>query len=325
VKNFRSLALSIIAIGFSASPILAQSIPNTSAANDPLPSSAIDQFSRMAMVNNGVLSADTLELAEKIGLLPMMEKLERLRNDSKQNPTDSQILQLLLAKQQYMEAILATSFEVRCTINNVEAEIDRANDLYAVLAERRDRATLLNTYANLISGGVTGIVSGGLSIGQVNYLVPSTIDTVEGVVQTAISVLALNQQKGQHQLERGTPSILARIINPSEDTPKSFAPSVWTYLNMVPADSTRGETRVQKLVRSWREPDYKHHRLLHYSSQDRASIAAGTHPKQPRRTTVNLLEDRMAMLTDFQTLVAGMEFNLLELVQFGQGLRTLNH
>lgn len=329
-------SLSVTRAGFSSSLVSNQTSdpannPINSSANIPvrhlaerrsiaMSTSAVDQFTRMATSNNGVLSSDTLVLAEKIGLMPMMEKLERLRNASKGNPTDSQILQFLLAKQQFMEAILVTGLEVRCTVNNVEAEIDKANDLYAVLAERRDRATLLNTYANLISGGITGMVSGGLALGQVNYIVPNTIDTTEGVIQTAISLLALRQQKGQHELERGTPSILARIIHPTDETAKSFPASVWVYLNTVPSDSERNETRVQRLVRSWKEPDYKRHRLLHYVNEDRTSFTSG----KPKRTTVNLLEDRMAMLTDFQTLIAGMEFNLLELTQFAQGQRTLN-
>lgn len=349
VKKFLSVSLVFILSVPCASSTLAQSIPATtsdplfdantnlqsmtgaSLSNAPvrpvsrgrslaMSASSTDQFMRMAATNNGVLSPDTLVLAEKIGLMPMMEKLERLRNASKGNPTDSQILQFLLVKEQFMEAIFATGLEVRCTINNVEAEIDKANDLYAVLAERRDRATLLNTYANLISGGVTGMVSGGLSLGQVHYTVPNTIDTTEGVIQTAISLLALKQQKGQHELERGTPSILARIIRPTDETAKSFPASVWAYLNTVPSDAERNETRVQRLVRSWKEPDYERHRLLHYVKEDRTSFTSG----KPKRTTVNLLEDRMAMLTDFQTLIAGMEFNLLELVQFAQGQRSLN-
>lgn len=266
----------------------------------------------------GNLSSDTIDLATKLNLLP---KLVHLEEERQKVSTDSQIVKLAALKQDLIYELMDYEYDIRIAMNRIELEVDKANDKYALLAEKRDRAIRLNTYANLVSGGLTGIISGGLSLGQVNFIAPSTIDTVEGVIQTSLSAWGLHELRGEHKLERGVPNILASLIE--NNTNQFFPQSVWLYLNSIPNDSLSGKTRKDALVDRWDKLGFGSKPFKHRNDQrERMGKAAGV-TQSPHRITVHVLEDRMAMLIDLQTTVSEMETNLQEILQFIRGTRSL--
>lgn len=262
------------------------------------------------------LSPDTLDIATQLKLLPRLVHLE----EERQNATsDSQLVKLSVLKQDLFYELMDYEYDIRIAMNSIEAEIDKTNDKYALLAEKRDRAIRLNTYANLVSGGLTGIISGSLDLGRVNYIAPSTIDTVEGVIQTSLSAWGLHELRGEHKIERGVPNLLASLIE--DNTNKFFPPSVWLYLTSVPHDSTTGKTRKDFLVDRWDKLGFGS-RPFRRDQKERINKAAGI-AGSPHRINVHVLEDRMAMLIDLQTTVANMETNLQEILQFVRGTRSL--
>lgn len=265
------------------------------------------------------LSADTIDLATKWNLLPRLIALEEMRQTA---VSDSQIVRLTAMKQDLVYELMDYEYDIRVAVNKIEIELDKANDKYALLAEKRDRAIRLNTYANLVSGGLTGILSGSLSLGRVNPIAPDTIDTVEGVIQTSLSAWGLHELHGEHKIERGVPNILSNFVN-STQMHRVFPDSVSVYLNSVPSDSLTGDTRKTDLVSHWVERGFGAVAFKHKTNQqERMSKAAGIHAG-PHRLTVHVLEDRIAMLTDLQTAVAQMETNLQEILQFVRGTRNL--
>lgn len=265
------------------------------------------------------LSSDTIDLATKLNLLPKLVHLEEERQNA---VGDSQFFKLAALKQDLFYELMDYEYDIRIAMNRIEAEVDKANDKYALLAEKRDRAIRLNTYANLVSGGLTGIISGSLDLGQVNYIAPSTIDTIEGVIQTGLSAWGLHELRGEHKLERGVPNILSSLVDSNTDAGKYFPSSVWVYLNSVPEDTLTGKTRRESLLDRWDKVGFGSRGLKKGSQRDRMTKAAGI-AQSPHRLTVRLLEDRMAMLIDLQTTVAEMETNLQEILQFVRGTRSL--
>lgn len=266
------------------------------------------------------LSADTIDLAKQLGLLPRLIKLEEDRQNAS---SDTQLIKLAAYKQDLVYELMDYEFDIRIASNKIETEVDKANDKYALLAEKRDRAIRLNTYANLVSGGLTGMISGGLSLGRVNPIAPDTIDTVEGVIQTSLSAWGLHELRGEHKLERGVPNMLASLVDQKPEAKHLFPQSVWLYLNSVPSDTLTGQTRKESLVTRWEERGFGAVPFRQKAHQhERMDRAAGVQ-NRPHRITVHVLEDRMAMLTDLQTEVSQMETNLQEILQFIRGTRTL--
>lgn len=266
------------------------------------------------------LSADTVDLARQLGLLPKLIRLEEERQNAS---SDNQLIKLATYKQDLVYELMDYEYDIRIASNKIETEVDKANDKYALLAEKRDRAIRLNTYANLVSGGLTGMISGGLNLGRVNPIAPDTIDTVEGVIQTSLSAWGLHELRGEHKLEQGVPNILAALIDQKPEGKKLFPPSVWLYLNSVPSNTLTGQTRQESLITRWSERGFGAVPFKHKAhQQERMSKAAGVQ-NAPHRITVHVLEDRMAMLTDLQTEIFQMETNLQEILQFIRGTRSL--
>ncbi|MBX9686646.1 MAG: hypothetical protein K2X27_08085 [Candidatus Obscuribacterales bacterium] len=268
-------------------------------------------------LNSSKLSYTAMQLAEQLGMMPDMERLQNLREQN--NDQIPQTLEALLIRQNLSETMQNTTLELRTVVARVDREIASANEIHAHLAERRDRAVRLNTYADFISGGVTGIVSGSMKLGDVTHFAPDVIDTVEGVVQSGLSCWALSQQKGERRMEQGIPSILAHLINQSKSAENDYPHSTWTYLNL-PANGSSGPSALKQLVDRWFSLDLCLRHTGHRGSKDKRqqSLSSGK-----LKLTIDILEDRLAMLTDLRSCLLQMDYVNLELLQFIRGKKSL--
>ncbi len=256
------------------------------------------------------LSAEARKLAQELGI---DEKLARLKAiQSVQN--DSSLLRALLLKQSLTEIIVSESFEVRSCLSNLETEIAQADDLQAFLEERRDKAIRLNTIANFLSGGITGIVGGGLKLGGANEQSANGIDTGEGITQTTLALWALKQQAGEKKIVEGTPNMLAKLFDKdAAHTERDYPPTVWHYLNSVPENSQTGLTRQQELLKRWYKLKVISNKKQNVSNKEVVGHITGTHPQTI--VSIDLLDARSAMLHDVRALVSEMDHPLLELMQ----------
>ncbi len=175
------------------------------------------------------LSVEAQDTAKRLGLwasLTLFEESRQQKLAGKQVGTD-----YMEARQNLMESVMIVSQDVRTFVHYLEEEVAKADSINAMIAARRDRALKLNTYGDLISGGISGMVSGGLALGDVNHLSYDTIDAVEGLVQSSLALLSLREQKGEKRIEKGIPNILARLFEPEKGPSVSYPTSVWTFLN----------------------------------------------------------------------------------------------
>lgn len=230
----------------------------------------------------------------------------------------------MFLRQSALEVLTSAGYEVRSSVNSIDREVAEAEEVRAVLAERRDRAIRLNTYADFISGGVTGLVAGGLKLGDVSHFSPDIIDTSEGLVQTGLSAWAFQQQRGEKRLESGVPNLLAMVFDLKMERPYLIEPIVWSFFNADPISDPSGLTRRQLLREHWLKRNLCFtHRGHRGPKHDRVKHLTGTHPEQTRMT-IDVLEDRLAMFADLRSTLTQMDCLLLELAEVIRGIRRVD-
>lgn len=268
----------------------------------------------------GDLSKSALSVAQLLGIDDELGKLDK---ESKLPAGKRDRLELLILKQSLMEAILSQGFEIRAVLSKVDTEIADADDLQALLEERRDRAVRLNSIANLVSGGITGIVGSGLNLGDINSKADDSIDLSDGIVQSGLAIFALKQQIGEKQISKGLPNMLSRLFE--QNNSLEYPDHIWQFLNSVPVVSDEsqtavsidevGKTRRQILMDHWRRLGLiDRNRRDKTSEQERVRTIIGVAPKT--RVSIDLLEARSAMLHDLRAVVSELDNYLLELVQY---------
>ena len=274
-----------------------------------------------AKSSKGEISPMALQFANKLGVLPGLQRLQLMRSHGASDASSS--LEMLSLKQELLESTVIAAQELRAVVARVNSEDADTSELHAHLAERRDRAVRINTYANLISGGITGMVGGGLSLGSVNHLAPDLIDTTEGVIQTSLATWALSQQRGESRMMRGTPSLLSHLMNRSSELEDDFPPSVWCYLQL-PIHGGK-DTIISTLVDRWFLLNLCLKHSGHRESRASRQIRIANAPNKNSKVSIDVLEDRMAMLSDLRACVQQMDYLVLELMQTVHGTKTVPH
>lgn len=264
------------------------------------------------------LSFEAQDTAKRLGLWSALVEFDSVR---KQKSAGQQIgTNLLESRQNLMVSVMIVSQDVRTFVHFLEEEIAKADSINAMIAARRDRALKLNTYGDLISGGISGMVSGGLAIGDVNHLSYDTIDAVEGFVQSGLAILSLREQQGEKRIEKGIPNILARLFEPEKGPSTSYPACVWTFLNSPSKQSPGAETRRQKLVNAWSKSGFcvSHHHRYHRRgnpiNERQARITNNSTANY--RVTAELVEDRIAMLHELRSTVTRLDVIMLEILLY---------
>lgn len=267
------------------------------------------------------LSFEAQDTAKKLGIWDALVQYDALR---KQKSRGAQVgTDYMESRQNLLESVMLVSQEARTFVHFVEQEIAKADSINATLAARRDRALKLNTYADLISGGITGMIGGGLKLGDVNHIGPDTIDSVEGLVQTTLAIMSLRNQRGDKRIEKGIPNLLSALFEPDKGPSAAYPASVWAFLNS--SANPGGASRRQKLVDDWTSSGFcithrggernrrgdvreRRERLLNKSRQN--------YP-----TTSDLIEDRTAMLHELRSTVTRLDVIMLEIMIYMRGNR----
>lgn len=252
------------------------------------------------------LSAGAEQLAQIMGITGDIEALKQLHSSDQSNLENQ--LRRMNVRQTMMEDLLTQSFEIRGVLAEIDQEMAEADDLRAYLERRRDKSIRLNTIANFLSGGITGIVSGAIDMGEVNRFAPISIDTGEGIVQTAIALYALKQQNGEKRLMEGVPNKLAKVLDlkPASDYPEN----IWKYLNSVAPNHTK--TRKEVMVEHWAKSGMIERAKMR-GRKDHLTHIAGNTPKVV--ISIDLLDARAAMLSDLKACISEMDVYLSELLQ----------
>lgn len=251
------------------------------------------------------LSQDAYVLANTWGLTQNLDRYKALRAIPPENRTASERVEILEVRHNISDKVMRCLLDLRRTLNKIDRESASTQEVQATLMERRDRAIRFNTYADLVAGGLTGVASGALKLGSLPWS-PDIIDCVEGVMQTGLSGWALANEVGQHKFIQGVPSILANLILEGNSGNPEYPKSVWQFLNSVPASSKNGLTRRAALVKRWTDKEFC---LVHgghlRKKADRIHHITGTHDRP--QISIDVLEDRVAMLMDLRATITMMD------------------
>lgn len=264
------------------------------------------------------LSPEAQDTAKRLGLWNYLTRYDNLKRQKSAEPAVRD--DYLEARQNLIVSVMIVSQDVRTFVHFLEEEIAKADSINAMIAARRDKALKLNTYGDLISGGITGMVGGGLQLADVNHISYDTIDTVEGVIQSALAYLSLREQRGEKRIEKGIPNILARLFEPEKGPSAAYPTCVWAFLNSPASQDGKSQSRREKLVNEWTKNGFciSHHHIHRKKAgvlnERRERILNNS--QQNYRVTAELVEDRTAMLHQLRSTVTRLDVIMLEILLY---------
>ncbi|MDZ4837773.1 MAG: hypothetical protein SGJ27_28655 [Candidatus Melainabacteria bacterium] len=262
--------------------------------------------------NNFGLSDMTTDLAKQWNVFDQIVQLDVAYKEWKASGSTDNTIKYLMAKQKATEVFSDLSFDVRRCTNAVDREIAKDSSKAAYLTELRDKAIRFNTYADFVAGGLTGILAGALEMADLSRFANTSVDIAEGAGQAGLSAWAYKAEHAGDRRQGGLPNVLAAVVDP-EFHHKAYPDSVRSFLHTSPTDDPKAESRADQMVQRWKRLNFclthnghkmkKHQRVKHLT---------GTH-NEDATMTIDILEDRTAMLHDLRAEVTMMDEAVAEL------------
>ena len=257
------------------------------------------------------LSPGAQEVAREIGVTQLIEQLyllpERERGaGGAMSPT------ALSLRQEITEVVLGTSLEVDGIIAEIDNELAQMNAIRSDLEARRDRAIGINTIANIIASGATGVVGTALQFKNSTANLGNAIGVAGAGISTVLSLIGLRQQRGGHKSLGVAPNLLAKVFDKKPEFHSDYPEEVWTYLNAVPPAEPGTETRRALLIKRWTELG-RIESTGTPKGQRKIELLTSSISQQ-RSLTIDLLNDRGAMLEDVRAQVSLMKRDLSKLM-----------
>ncbi|MBX9686141.1 MAG: hypothetical protein K2X27_05535 [Candidatus Obscuribacterales bacterium] len=251
--------------------------------------------------SSGELSASAKEIADLAGITPLLTQLadeQKIEAGGKSLESVIKRQKLLYLRSKINAIVQAANLQINSTRGKIDAATAQADELRAYITERRNRQTHRNSQVNLLSGGVTKIVGYSIALAGITDVPTNVLEVFDGSVQTSLTGLALRQEKQEAKLEHGMPSILAAFLNERQT---EYPGTVWQYLNNTEPGSSPAISRRQQLINNWQNTGV----------MVRARIEGQS--KAKRNVTIELLDQRLAMLSDVRSAVSEMHYGLMEL------------
>lgn len=260
------------------------------------------------------LSPMAKEVAKDIGLTQHIVNIQDLRAKAANPDVIKLDVQFLFLKQEMTEILLTTFLETREVVAVVDDEMSRASELKDLLESRRDRAIRLNNITNFTSGGALAMIGSGIQIGGGNAInnAGNLMEVAAGGLATGISTYALKQSSGEKRSAGVNPNMLAKLFDLPTSIDTEIPTPIWNYLKE-PIPGGKGESRRDLLIDRW----VKLGRIPPPTSkagQRRVALLAGA-VAQTHEVTIDLLDDRVAMLNDMRAVVGSMTRELLEIMR----------
>ncbi|PWT94563.1 MAG: hypothetical protein C5B53_12830 [Candidatus Melainabacteria bacterium] len=209
------------------------------------------------------LSPNTLQLAEDLKLIPVLEKLQDLRDRVKALDASQPVtLENLSLRQELIETsykadriIEDANLAVDFTLAQLVAEENLYSELLASFGAERDKAVARTNAISFGTNGILWAVAEGLDIPTYRvprYSISSGINgIIAGIVPSIASFYALRQVSGKRRTADEEGNMLAKLfdypINPEIDYPEP----VWDFLSEVPVGDRSGKSRKEQLIDRW--------------------------------------------------------------------------
>jgi len=311
---------------------IAQSAPNntTSSTKESTANTKLlpSQILRTGVVITSTgLSPNTMQLADNIGLTPLMEQVQLISDKTASNSgivsieslTNKQ--DLLETRQKARMLIQKTGLEVDATVAEISAERELYNEILTKFKEDRDKAIAKTNAFAFISNGALWAVTEAFVIPTYKhaiYNVPAGIVGIPaGMVPSAASMYTFKLINGKKKDSEVEPNMLAKIFKYQTNSEIEYPKSVWDYLNGVPADAPNSKTRIDQLIDRW-IADSNIPSFTDRNSKKQLDVITAS-VSQRKGLTISSLTVRTVMLDQLLAEVVKMKRMLLELEMVTNG------
>jgi hypothetical protein len=258
-----------------------------------------------------VLSANAEQVANVIGVLPLVQRLGALRSGSK--PAGDTSVEELSLRQQITEAVLTASLDLEGVLAEIDFERAQILEVRQQLSGKKDQRVNVLTLSSIIIGTGSGFVGTSMQFSGPLAKTGDWIQAVGGAGGVALSILALRPTGGKGLL--GTaPNMLAPLFGRTPELRSEYPSDVWTYLNTAPANDPRVHV------------PWKDNLISEWVSLGKIGppAAPGSQAKidqltsriaDQKRLSADLLADRSTMLIDLRSRLSLMTRDLRDLMR----------
>ena len=255
------------------------------------------------------LGAGAQEVATELEIMPLLDRLYRLPENERCGR--SATLETVLLRQEISDRVLAASLEIDGVFAEIDNEIGQLNAVRSDLEDRRDRALKINSIAGIVTGGALGVVSTALQFTDSTSKAGNVIGVAAGAVSTVLSALGIRQQHGGREVIGSRTNMLAKLFDRPLKEHSDYPAEVWLYLKAKPPTEPGPEDRIDRLKSEWT----KSGRIEADAVKAKKKIDLFTdNSDSPRKMTIDLLNDRAAMLGDVRLRVSFMKRDLSKLL-----------
>jgi len=286
------------------------------AGGQSLPTQEIDREAREAKMieplDQPKLSPGAEEIARTIGVMPLIERLYHLPERDRGLTGGTMSLEALSLRQEITEIIVGASLEVDGLITEIDNELARISAVRAQLGARRDHALALSNLGVIIASGATGVAGTALQFKDDTAKAGNVIGVAGGGISTILSLIGLHQQHGG-KLQLGVaPNMLAKIFDRQPGFHSDYPKDIWIYLNSSPPAEPGKGTRREQLLKQWADAGRIELKTTP-KAQHKIELLTSGEADQPQ-LTIDVLDDRAAMLADARAMVSLMKRDLSKLI-----------
>ncbi len=276
---------------------------------------ALKNAETLAPTTSETLPPVLLQVARFTGALTVMKQIEAVQSELKDTRLAARDPMAYLAKRQKLiyyrgklNAIMETSnLEVNATRGQIEGLMSVVQTQQAKMVEKRARTLRRNTIINFVSGGITKLAGYSISLGG-NDTTSNILEIFDGAVQCTLSGTVIKDLHSESRVVGQMPTMLTQL-DKSDDPDGVYAHQVWNYLNE-PSGGKVGLPRRVELTKNWESRGfYEHHKKAH-SLRENGNVAGHL---ALARITPQLLDERLAMLSELRSTVSEMHASLMEL------------
>jgi hypothetical protein len=299
---------------------LAVSLSVLKASADPDDLSETESRAAQAQLSlTGCLTRESYQLAEELGLVDHLTRLQHLREHDRHKHGVALSAEGTTLRLEITELVLTTSLQCQAVIAQIESETAISVEIRAALEGSRNKSSKTNAMANVLANGGLSSVGNLLQMPvetntDSRYELPGEVVEAAGTIMaTGLGAVALHQNKGAALSAPIDPNMLAKIFKRPNNSKTEYPDVIWRYLNSVPPGGKKvGPTRRELLIDRWimlgRVPSLNTPKGRLY-----ARTLAGTIP-QTNAVTIDMLEDRVAMLLDLKAEVSQIYKELLNIM-----------
>jgi len=270
-------------------------------------------------VNSKKVSANTMQLAEQLKILPIMSRIQELRS---KNPDGSLSIESLSDRQELLELnqklqsiVIRTSLEIDFVAAEIDAEQNIYSEVLSSFQGSRDKLVArINAGSFILNGALWSVCEAFAIVSPLhpNYAIHSgVVGIAAGLVPSLASGYALKAYSGKHKTSEVEPNMLAKIFNRPINEDIDYPKSVWVFLNSVPANEATTKTRKDQLIERW-VSDKNIPSFTDPSSSKDIDIITAT-VAQKKGLSIDNLNVRMVMLEQLQGELSKMKRMLMEI------------